>query len=74
MPQMAKNVKESTPKKCINWRVNRDTFVPAEDSRSLSHGVETYSAGWFAQGHAVSRYAIALLFERQRAIVTQGTS
>jgi hypothetical protein len=51
---MEKNVKKKSKKKKINWRIDVENFKEQGRSRQLPPGTETYSAGWFAQGHHVS--------------------
>jgi hypothetical protein len=64
--EMAKNVKDAKPinyqnppnKKAkrnykINWRNDRKYFALPNESRKFPPGVETYSSGWFEQGHSV---------------------
>jgi hypothetical protein len=63
---MAKNVKEPKFGKKINWRVHKENFAPPHASRKFPPGVETYSAGWFAQGHTVSQLSsesVLILFQ-----------
>ena len=37
----------------VSWRKDPNNFAEAHPSRSFPTGVETYSAGWFAQGHSI---------------------
>jgi hypothetical protein len=51
--KMSRNVKVAEPGQHINWRIDSRSFLKADPSRKVPPGVETYSAGWFAQGHSV---------------------
>jgi hypothetical protein len=46
------------------WRTDSKSFLPAHPSRSLTPGIQTYSAGWLAQGHkvAVWNFTTAIFF------------
>jgi hypothetical protein len=55
---MAKNVKKLTPEQKVNWRIDQQYFALPHPSRAVLPSVETYSAGWFAQGHQVLSLSI----------------
>jgi hypothetical protein len=51
-PKPAKNHKAKRNCK-VTWRNDRKYFATPNKSRKFPPGVETYSAGWYAQGHGV---------------------
>ena len=53
MPLMAQKVQISDDNHRVNWRVDSKYFVEEDPSRSIQPGVETYSGGWYGQGHEV---------------------
>jgi hypothetical protein len=49
--QLAAGIKIKKDGKYLNWRGDHQYFKDA--SSNFPRGVETYSAGWFAQAHHV---------------------
>lgn len=43
-----------------NWRTDEKYFKESSSSRVFQKGLENYSAGWLAQGHAVCEPVIPL--------------
>jgi hypothetical protein len=41
-------------RKKVSWRVHAKNFASNSPTRKYVSGVETFSAGWYAQGHNVS--------------------
>ena len=53
---LERSVKEEMAKKpAPNWRIRRSNFVGKTTKRICEPGSVTFSAGWFGQGHEVSR-------------------
>jgi len=53
------NILRCTPKtpkagKPVTWRVNANNFASNSITRKHVAGAETFSPGWYAQGHNVS--------------------
>jgi hypothetical protein len=58
-------VKEDKVRKpAPNWRVNRKNFVTASSKHVCEPGTVTFSAGWYAQGHAVRLLFLLRLFKK----------
>ena len=46
--------------KNVSWRVNAKNFAKNSPTRKHASGAETFSAGWYAQGHNVSLVGLCM--------------
>ncbi|KAF9441324.1 hypothetical protein P691DRAFT_684256 [Macrolepiota fuliginosa MF-IS2] len=62
-PLIPKLTKSLQPGKKQSWHNNPKLFVTTLEGQELAPGVETFTVGWYQQGHAVSFYNIIYLFQ-----------
>jgi hypothetical protein len=53
--------KQPTTGKSVSWRVHPRNFARNSPTRKHANGAETFSAGWYAQGHNVSLARLYIL-------------